>query len=70
MLLPNASPRAISGRPAVAELTPTDSSGLEVAKAATVAATIPGAIRAWIAAPTAARTNSSPPAAAARTPTK
>ena len=40
-LLPSASPSEISGRPDSAAPTATESSGLEVAKAATVAAMIP-----------------------------
>ena len=46
----------------------TVSSGLEVAKAATVVATIPGEMRSVLANPTVPRTNSSPPPPAHRTP--
>ena len=60
-LLPRASPMPIWGAPASAALTDTDNSGLEVAKAATVTATMPGEIRSQRAMPTAPRTNSSPP---------
>ena len=67
-LLPRRSPSAISGRPAVAALIATDISGLEVANAATVAATMPGATRARAAPPTVLRTKSSPPTPAAMTP--
>jgi hypothetical protein len=45
-LLPSASPSAISGRPASAELTETESSGLDVANAAIVAPMMPGEMRA------------------------
>ena len=67
-LLPSASPRAICGSPASAALMDTDSSGLEVANAATVAPTMPGETRAQVASPTAPRTNSSPPIPAQTTP--
>lgn len=67
-LLPRASPSEISGSPAKAELMATDNSGLEVAKAATVAPTMPGEMRAQRARPTAPRTKSSPPAPAHTTP--
>jgi hypothetical protein len=43
-LLPRTSPSEICGAPAVAALIDTDSSGLDVAKAATVAPTMPGEI--------------------------
>ncbi len=67
-LLPSASPSAICGVPASADVIDTDSSGLDVANAATVAPTIPGATRAHVARLTVPRTKSSPPMPALRTP--
>ena len=68
MLLPKASPSAIAVSPASDALMETDSSGLEVANATTVAAMMPGDTRAQRARPTAPRTKSSPPAAAQTAP--
>ena len=67
-LLPSASPRAISGFPAIAALIDTDISGLDVANAATVTPTIPCETRAQLARPTAPRTKHSPPMPAHATP--
>jgi hypothetical protein len=68
MLLPRASPMAISGRPSVAAVTATVSSGLDVANAATVAPITPAGRRSQAARPTRPRTKSSPPTPAERSP--
>jgi hypothetical protein len=65
---PSASPSAISGFSAAAAPIATETSGVEVAKAATVAPITPAGTRSQAAIPTAARTNSSPPAAAQTSP--
>lgn len=67
-LLPNASPKAICGVPCKAELTETDNSGLDVAKAAMVEATITGEILANSEIPARALTKISPPKPARITP--
>jgi hypothetical protein len=67
-LLPSASPSAIRGVPFKAELIETVSSGLDVAKAATVVAMMPAEIRMAPAMPTVPRTKSSPPAPAQAMP--
>lgn len=67
-LLPSASPKEISGSPASPDWMATVNSGLDVAKAATVAAMMLGATRAAEAIPTVPRTNSSPPPVAQSRP--
>ena len=68
-LLPQNVPRTISGRPARAELTPTDNSGAEVPNALTVTPTSPGGTRQQAARLSSPRRNNSPPKAARSTPT-
>ena len=67
-LLPSTSPSEISGAPFRAELMATVNSGLDVAKPATVAAMMPGDIRAAFAKPTVPLTKSSPPTPAQASP--